>query len=440
MDDTTSALPVPGWYPDPGAAGQVRWWDGTGWTAHIAPIGTGGPMPPPSMPGATPHGQATTRRAAREAAAARSAPVTGPESTPLPDQPRVPEPLVPEPLVPTVSASSAQRMVPMELARTISADRSAAAGPAVPSFRSISPIPPLQLGGKASLADHPWFAQQTSSRLAGNRVGWASVFLALLGSVAFGTGIGLSLAAVPHALAPLLLLGGAIVLLVALVLGVVGLTRRGRSKVGASIGLALAVIAGAIGPIAFPGAFRPLLLSLQDFPDATMSYLLQGSLCPPELPDQAAAAFDRGATDAVMPQGITAGTTTGSMGSVADLPAEFSKLGDGAVCVVRLNTGITDGQAVTVDLDAVVLLSIVPIDATEIAPELAAQGYVVGESPESVLLWTSGSPTDLVGGGEVRMVQLLDPGAIDDASAAAPLARHMIMFGTMTLRPTPTAS
>jgi hypothetical protein len=27
----------PAWYPDPGAAGALRWWDGTAWTQHVAP-------------------------------------------------------------------------------------------------------------------------------------------------------------------------------------------------------------------------------------------------------------------------------------------------------------------------------------------------------------------------------------------------------------------
>lgn len=33
----------PGWYPDPGSAGQYRWWDGNAWTAHVAPPVTGVP-------------------------------------------------------------------------------------------------------------------------------------------------------------------------------------------------------------------------------------------------------------------------------------------------------------------------------------------------------------------------------------------------------------
>ena len=46
--------PAPGWYDDPWMAGQVRWWNGTDWTAQSGP-GPGGrgapPPPPPTTPG-----------------------------------------------------------------------------------------------------------------------------------------------------------------------------------------------------------------------------------------------------------------------------------------------------------------------------------------------------------------------------------------------------
>jgi hypothetical protein len=35
----------PGWYPDPGNAQLLRWWDGTAWTEHTQPL----PAPPPGL-------------------------------------------------------------------------------------------------------------------------------------------------------------------------------------------------------------------------------------------------------------------------------------------------------------------------------------------------------------------------------------------------------
>jgi hypothetical protein len=45
MTDATSAVP-PGWHDDPADSANLRWWDGTGWTAHVAPKPTTAPAPP----------------------------------------------------------------------------------------------------------------------------------------------------------------------------------------------------------------------------------------------------------------------------------------------------------------------------------------------------------------------------------------------------------
>ncbi|MFB7086295.1 DUF2510 domain-containing protein [Streptomyces sp. NPDC056296] len=56
--------PPPGWYRDPSAPHQERWWDGTAWTEHRrAPetTGFGAPPPPPSQQQPMPHQQQPTQ-------------------------------------------------------------------------------------------------------------------------------------------------------------------------------------------------------------------------------------------------------------------------------------------------------------------------------------------------------------------------------------------
>ncbi|MEU2143186.1 DUF2510 domain-containing protein, partial [Streptomyces globisporus] len=74
----------PGWYPDTGAPGLERWWDGTSWTAHTrspAAAGSAPHQPPaPAQPGPAGFGPAEGGPGAFGPAA------FGPPSLPLPHQ------------------------------------------------------------------------------------------------------------------------------------------------------------------------------------------------------------------------------------------------------------------------------------------------------------------------------------------------------------------
>ena len=44
----TGSTTQAGWYTDPGGSGHLRWWDGTAWSAHLAPQPTPAPTPAPA--------------------------------------------------------------------------------------------------------------------------------------------------------------------------------------------------------------------------------------------------------------------------------------------------------------------------------------------------------------------------------------------------------
>ncbi|MDO8107029.1 DUF2510 domain-containing protein [Isoptericola sp. b441] len=41
---------APGWYPDPSAPGQQRYWNGTAWAEATAPLAAPAPIPSPPKP------------------------------------------------------------------------------------------------------------------------------------------------------------------------------------------------------------------------------------------------------------------------------------------------------------------------------------------------------------------------------------------------------
>lgn len=46
MTDGSGQQIAPGWYPDPAGSGGQRWWDGAGWTHHVAPAAPVAPVAP----------------------------------------------------------------------------------------------------------------------------------------------------------------------------------------------------------------------------------------------------------------------------------------------------------------------------------------------------------------------------------------------------------
>jgi hypothetical protein len=48
MTDTGGTSTPAGWFTDPGGSGHLRWWDGSAWTAHLAPQPTPAPAPVPA--------------------------------------------------------------------------------------------------------------------------------------------------------------------------------------------------------------------------------------------------------------------------------------------------------------------------------------------------------------------------------------------------------
>ncbi|MFK4728823.1 DUF2510 domain-containing protein [Agromyces mediolanus] len=52
MTDAHGQQIAPGWYPDPAGGGGQRWWDGIGWTEHLAPAAAPAASAAPAVPGA----------------------------------------------------------------------------------------------------------------------------------------------------------------------------------------------------------------------------------------------------------------------------------------------------------------------------------------------------------------------------------------------------
>jgi hypothetical protein len=93
-----ATAPAEGWFSDPNVPGQLRWWDGTQWTEHVAPDPAAAPAPAPAPAAApAPEPQPAVVAVAQPAAVAAPA-------APTPDE-ALATTMASQGVVPTASAS-----------------------------------------------------------------------------------------------------------------------------------------------------------------------------------------------------------------------------------------------------------------------------------------------------------------------------------------------
>ncbi len=168
---TTPPTPA-GWYPDPEQAGQLRYWDGGGWTEHRSPIqepaAPAAPEPPqaftpPSAPEPPAAPSSPAHEGAHRAADAEAEPPSAPEpEVPITDQPTTKVPLrewtfEPPPLEPEATPSWASEPTPTPEPTPVPTPETPAEPPSEPPSEPPPAAPPLPLTeqptAKVSLRD-----------------------------------------------------------------------------------------------------------------------------------------------------------------------------------------------------------------------------------------------------------------------------------------------